>query len=41
MQENDKMMKKVKKKIGKNAIFNKEIIERSSEGLSNYPRCML
>ena len=37
IQENDKNCKK----IGKNIIFNKKMLERSSDEPSNYPRCVL
>ena len=36
MQENDKN----DKKNNKNIIFSKKMIERSSEGLSDCPRCI-
>ena len=37
MQENDKNILK----IGKNEIFNKKIVERSSEWPGNYPKFVL
>ena len=37
MQENDKIVKK----IGKNTIFNRKTLERSSDKPGNYPICML
>ena len=37
MNENDKNIKK----IGISTIFNKKIVERSSEGPGNYPKCLL
>ena len=37
MQKNDKNCKK----IGKNIIFNKKMLERSSDEPGNYPICML
>ena len=36
MQENNKNYKK----IGKNTIVNKKTLERSSDELGNYPRCV-
>ena len=39
MQENDKRYKNYKK-IGKNKIVNKKTLERSSDELGNYPRCV-
>ena len=40
MQEYDKNDKDCKN-IGKNEIFNKETVERSSDGPCNYSRCAL
>ena len=37
IQENDKNYKK----ISKNIIFNKKMLERSSDKPGNYPKCML
>ena len=34
-------MIKIFKKIGKNKVFNKKIVEKSSEGPGNYPKCVL
>ena len=41
MNENARKMLKIFKKIGKNKIFNKKIVERSSEGPGNYPKYVL
>ena len=40
MQEYDKNDKNCKN-IGKNEIFNKKTVERSSDGPCNYCRCVL
>ena len=40
IQESDVIYKNLKK-ISKNTIFNKKILERSSDEPSNYPRCVL
>ena len=40
MQENDENYKNYKK-IGKNTIVNKKMLERSSDEPDNYPRCVL
>ena len=40
IQENDKSYKNYKK-IGKNTIVNKKMLEWSSDEPTNYPRCVL